>query len=174
MWTYIYPDELYHHGTKGQKWYIRRYQNQDGSLTPEGKERYGKDYDKNGYVKLAKKNKTTRRELRKATDEQLIKATNRARLEANYINAIYDRKMAYAKAHPEKVNKGKELLKSFAKNIVVPAAVNYGKEYLINMSKSEKQKTLEDMAKATKEFKIQNQYYEEKKKMDDRNKKKNK
>lgn len=158
---------------------LRRYQNQDGSLTPEGRERYGKDndkngYDKNGYVKLAKKDKTTRRELRKATDEQLIKATNRARLEANYINAIYDRKMAYAKAHPEKVNKGKELLKSFAKNIVVPAAVNYGKEYLINMSKSEKQKTLEDMAKATKEFKIQNQYYEEKKKMDDRNKKKNK
>ncbi len=104
----------------------------------------------------------------------MIKATNRARLEANYINAIYDRKMAYAKAHPEKVHRGKELLKSFAKNIVVPAAVNYGKEYLMNMSKSEKQKTLENMAKATKEFKIQNQYYEEKKKMDDRNKKKNK
>lgn len=158
---------------------LRRYQNQDGSLTPEGRERYGKDYDKNGYdkngyVKLAKKDKTTRRELRKATDEQLIKATNRARLEANYINAIYDRKMAYAKAHPEKVNKGKELLKSFAKNVVAPAVVNYGKEYLMEMAKSEKTKDLERKAKDTKEFKIINQYYEEKKKMDDRNKKKNK
>ena len=36
------PDlELYHHGIKGQRWGIRRYQNPDGSLTPEGKARYG-------------------------------------------------------------------------------------------------------------------------------------
>ena len=33
--------ELYHHGIKGQKWGVRRYQNEDGSLTAEGKERYG-------------------------------------------------------------------------------------------------------------------------------------
>ena len=32
---------LAHHGIKGQKWGIRRYQNEDGSLTPEGRERYG-------------------------------------------------------------------------------------------------------------------------------------
>lgn len=33
--------ELYHHGIKGQKWGIRRYQNPDGSLTAEGQKRYG-------------------------------------------------------------------------------------------------------------------------------------
>ena len=32
-------DELYHHGVKGQKWGVRRYQKKDGSLTPVGKER---------------------------------------------------------------------------------------------------------------------------------------
>ena len=32
---------LVHHGIKGQKWGVRRYQNEDGSLTPEGKKRYG-------------------------------------------------------------------------------------------------------------------------------------
>ncbi len=32
--------ELYHYGVKGQKWGVRRYQNEDGSLTPEGKKRY--------------------------------------------------------------------------------------------------------------------------------------
>lgn len=32
--------ELYHHGVKGQKWGVRRYQYADGSLTPAGKKRY--------------------------------------------------------------------------------------------------------------------------------------
>lgn len=35
----IVNGELYHHGVKGQKWGRRRYQNPDGSLTPEGKRR---------------------------------------------------------------------------------------------------------------------------------------
>ncbi len=33
----MYNNELYHHGIKGQRWGIRRYQNQDGSLTELGK-----------------------------------------------------------------------------------------------------------------------------------------
>lgn len=35
------PNDIYHHGTKGQKWYNRRYQNPDGSLTPLGRIHYG-------------------------------------------------------------------------------------------------------------------------------------
>lgn len=31
---------LCHHGIKGQKWGVRRYQNPDGTLTEEGKKRY--------------------------------------------------------------------------------------------------------------------------------------
>lgn len=34
-------NELYHYGTKGQKWGVRRFQNKDGSLTPQGRKRYG-------------------------------------------------------------------------------------------------------------------------------------
>ena len=32
--------ELYHYGVKGMRWGVRRYQNQDGSLTNAGKKRY--------------------------------------------------------------------------------------------------------------------------------------
>lgn len=32
--------ELYHHGIKGQRWGVRRFQKKDGSLTPAGKKRY--------------------------------------------------------------------------------------------------------------------------------------
>lgn len=34
--------ELYHHGIKGQKWGVRRYQNKDRTLTEAGKGRYSK------------------------------------------------------------------------------------------------------------------------------------
>ncbi len=42
MAEYIY---LAHHGIKGQKWGVRRYQNPDGTLTDEGRKRY---YDSDG------------------------------------------------------------------------------------------------------------------------------
>lgn len=40
-----YPNELYHHGIKGQKWGVRRYQNADGTLTAAGKKHLGIDTD---------------------------------------------------------------------------------------------------------------------------------
>lgn len=42
MWTYNYTYSNYicHHGIKGQKWGVRRYQNENGSLTSAGKKRY--------------------------------------------------------------------------------------------------------------------------------------
>ena len=44
--------ELRHHGIKGQKWGVRRFQNKDGSLTADGKKRYGADDYKNTLDKV--------------------------------------------------------------------------------------------------------------------------
>lgn len=46
--TGVFPENDYryylaHHGVKGQKWGVRRYQNQDGSLTVNGKKHYTHD-----------------------------------------------------------------------------------------------------------------------------------
>lgn len=58
MSNFTYSDALYHHGIEGQKWHVRRFQNEDGSLTPAGKERY---------LSSNKKSSKTTREKQKAT-----------------------------------------------------------------------------------------------------------
>ena len=69
MWQYNNTNELYHFGIKSQKWGVRRYQNEDGTLTPAGKKRYSRDarekeynkYDESSgkYYKQSKKNGRT-------------------------------------------------------------------------------------------------------------------
>jgi hypothetical protein len=44
---------LVHHGIKGQRWGVRRFQNEDGSLTPAGRKRY--DINDDGTVSLKDK-----------------------------------------------------------------------------------------------------------------------
>ena len=52
-------NELYHWGIKGQKWGVRRYQNEDGSLTDAGRKRYGQGIK--AYLAARKKKKRLQR-----------------------------------------------------------------------------------------------------------------
>ena len=54
----MYDQELYHHGVKGMKWGIRRYQNKDGTLTSKGKKRYEKSNDNSNDEDEIKNNKS--------------------------------------------------------------------------------------------------------------------
>lgn len=72
MYTeYDYNNELYHHGIKGQKWGVRRYQNADGSYTGVGRRRYGigsliVDINKKRHQSAAKAARRDADSLRKA------------------------------------------------------------------------------------------------------------
>lgn len=49
-WVCTRQGELHHHGIKGQKWGVRRFQNKDGSLTPAGETRYTESEKQNNTI----------------------------------------------------------------------------------------------------------------------------
>ena len=66
---YLEIRELYHHGIKGQRWGIRRFQNEDGSLTPEGKQRY----EVNTVTKIDRNGVTTKQQQMSKEGKKLYK-----------------------------------------------------------------------------------------------------
>lgn len=66
---------LEHHGIKGMKWGVRRYQNADGSLTAIGRKRRSSDDEK-----------VSKKKLKDMTDEELKTRIARLELEQRYKN----------------------------------------------------------------------------------------
>ena len=52
LWMYVTTDTLYHHGIKGQRWGVRRFQNRDGSLTTSGRTRYVENKGQKPYFQM--------------------------------------------------------------------------------------------------------------------------
>lgn len=67
---------IYHYGIKGQKWGVRRYQNEDGSLTAAGKKRYVED---SSYTEAH-----TKKPVSQMSNEELKKINTRLQLEQQY------------------------------------------------------------------------------------------
>ena len=84
MIYYVYSDELTHHGIKGQKWGIRRFQNPDGTLTEAGKRRYGtaENLAAGKTLKQIKKEKEEK-EKEEKEKERLINSGNAASIKKN-------------------------------------------------------------------------------------------
>lgn len=113
-------NSLTHHGTKGMKWYIRRYQNKDGSLTPEGKKRYGKpEDDKETYEKnkqQALKSGSAKEVLKykgDLTQQEMKNAIERIRWEQD-MQSIASKEVSAGKAKADKFFNSVETVTGYA------------------------------------------------------------
>ena len=66
-------EELYHHGIKGMRWGVRRFQNKSGSPTPAGKKRYS---DNDRKTQVSEKGEKVFNALKKGANAALDKASD--------------------------------------------------------------------------------------------------
>lgn len=141
----ILVDELQHHGIKGQKWGVRRYQKSDGSLTSEGKKRYSDGEYKQALEKVKAADKVVKSvskaksdmdakayekqlkyDLSKMSDKELQQAVNRLNMEERYAQVMTQRKRL--EAGESRINKVLDMagtaLSGAATALTIAVAVN--------------------------------------------------
>lgn len=114
-------NELYHHGVKGMKWGVRK--------TPVRSSSGATRKRKSNALSLFKKKKATRKvssansspaktkSIKDMSDDELRKKVERVRLEQQY-----------QQLDPKTVSRGKRITKRVMDDIIVPAAVDVGKQ----------------------------------------------
>lgn len=160
---YSYSTELAHHGIKGMKWGIRRFQNKDGSLTKAGRKRYGSDSNsgKKADPKASTANASTsgKKSVSEMSDDELRSAITRLQLEQQYRTL-----------KPEKVSAGKKFLNDAVMPAVSEASKNLLKDYMtkvgkqmlgLNESNSKAgEEMINDLRKEVDKIKLKNEYKE--------------
>ena len=132
-------NELYHHGIKGMRWGIRRYQNKDGSLTPAGKRRVSQlDAEREALVGTKAKTENKPKTFREMSTDELREQINRRRMEKEYLEL----NKQVSDLAPAEVSLGKRIFSHLASKVIVPAATDAGKKFLTDFLNKEGAKAL--------------------------------
>lgn len=135
---YMTESELYHHGILGQKWGIRRFQNQDGSYTAAGKERYNIEDGKRRSLKSYALEYKDRRE-NKNRYSRMKKNQNMDTMSMDELKRLQEReaikgqiKWQQQKNDPNSWKKEfrRELLQSTTKSLLNSAGQEIGKQII--------------------------------------------
>lgn len=139
MGNYIIVDgELYHHGVKGMKWGVRRYQNKDGSLTPAGKKKVAKEASNYYKQEAAKREQSSSSRVREIND--ILESGKANKMPDNKIDALLkelgaiEGSVRTLRARSQEIDRmskvGERYIQEYAKNVPIDKLLKaYSDEY---------------------------------------------
>lgn len=166
-------DVITHHGIRGQKWGIRRYQNADGSLTPAGRKRA--QQLKGEYKQLTGK-KVKGKIPKESPEGKKVRELNDTELQ-NRIKRLSNEKQALSLERDLSSN-GQKFVRSIGKDIMAPAAISAGKSLMekvflnagakaLGLDKKEVKSSYDELKKSTEVAEMKKRKYEAEKWMSD-------